>query len=271
MKRTISLAMILFLLFAGCTYASGSDVMLVTIYRNEAWGPVADIGVVMTDGKMYTLHTNDTGSLPYDRAELAGYLKTAPLKSAGELGESELFYLKSCVMSVTDGPVVRGGSACDAGQQTAFAVRYTDGAATCVVLGTAGDDCTENTDPTAQCLYAFLRESFPSVNCFTDDPSLTPAGFQAVPLTEFCGIGRDLSRCTLRCLEIDCEAGPVEAECDLTIGDILAMRVTGKENCLSVTGGTYVYQITDENGEYVAGIEFFHGLLVRSDGMYRVG
>ena len=44
--------------------------------------------------------------------------------------------------------------------------------------------------------------------------------------------------------------------------------VTGRENDMMVTGGTWVYTFETPDGEYLMSIEMYRGLVVSSDGMY---
>ena len=94
------------------------------------------------------------------------------------------------------------------------------------------------------------------------------------PIWSFChGDADKLETAVITAADIDCEAGPIPVE--LTETEIASIRrlamngkVTGKENDMSVTGGTRVYVFQTPEGEYIMSIELYHGLLVATDGMY---
>ena len=66
------------------------------------------------------------------------------------------------------------------------------------------------------------------------------------------------------------EARRYVANAEEIIQFILNSHVTGKANATMVTGGTTEYIISDENGNYLAALELYEGLLVRNDGMYHL-
>ena len=91
-----------------------------------------------------------------------------------------------------------------------------------------------------------------------------PVGFQPVSLLRFCGYEDiDLSRADVLRGENDCEAAELKDW-------LRRARVTGKRNCVATTGGSVSYTLTDPDGTWLASLEFYHGLLVRDDGMYTV-
>ena len=97
-----------------------------------------------------------------------------------------------------------------------------------------------------------------------------------VPLIEFLGWeDYDLQNAAVQCSENDCEEGPIPVE--ITEEDreeilefISENLVTGKENDLSVTGGTISWIFLDAGGNYLCSLELYDGLLVMNDGMYRL-
>ena len=83
----------------------------------------------------------------------------------------------------------------------------------------------------------------------------------------------DTETAVITSAEIDCEEGPVWTEITeedrAWILDLLDCGViTGKENDMSVTGGTTVYSFSDAEGKYLGSIELYRGLAVGNDGMY---
>ena len=73
----------------------------------------------------------------------------------------------------------------------------------------------------------------------------------------------------------DCESGPQALEITETEEKALRRlaaegRVTGKANATTTTGGTVSIVFRDPEGQYLCSFELYHGLLVRSDGMYTI-
>ena len=163
----------------------------------------------------------------------------------------------------------------DAGTERSYAVQYdNEEQAHCILLGMSGDDCFENTDPDAQALYLYLRTMFPQVTCYGGD--MGPRGFEPVSIRTFCNLeGLDPDHLEITACYVDCETGPLPIT--LTEEDRLALLdlirngvVIGKSNATMVTGGTTSYDLSDPDGNYLTSLEFYEGLLVRSDGMYAI-
>ena len=273
----LMLALTLCLILAASVTASAAEhpgrPILVASYINYAWGFRYEAGFVDENGVCWTLSLSgdDSGGHPSgDRLHTAypasAYTQTGKLKS------DVLFTLKGMVLGAEDRKPEYQPVACDAGSYSVSAIRYgKDGEAKITVLGAAGDDLYENTDPTAQALYRKMTELFPAVPHFADDPSVSPMGFIPNGVLDFLGIGcGDPALLTASACLTDCEAGPEEAEPSFTVQELMDMQVTGKANCESVTGGTEIITLRNAAGEYVGSVEFCRGLLVTSDGMYYV-
>ena len=281
--KTLMLLCLAAALLAGTAAAAGSEkprIILYTCYENlYPDGLQLQAGCVDDTGKFWTL---DRMGSDYDWSVgmdeyLAGLLEAGELTPAGELKSMDLFELKSLIVSVED----RGNeteAVCEgAGAESSYALDWDyDGNVRKVLLGVSGDSRFENTDDNARALYRLLREFFPGVENYAYS-DMGPQGFRPVSLIEYCGWQDiDFSKVTFSCADMDCEAGPITVE--LTDEDregildlIMTRKVTGKANATLVTGGTTVYYFTDENGEYLDGLELYRGLLVTNDGMYYLG
>lgn len=285
MKKAISW-FLLILLLAGMHTAAWAaapkapaprQTILYTYYRQAGWGDRVQIGCVDADGGMWLLTGYDSAlKWPHETKEQLDYLRTAGhMESVGQLGSEELFELKSLIISTADQGHASHPAANDAGTEYSYAVQYDrDGQACCVLLGMSGDDCFENFDPNAQALYLYLRQSFPQVTCYGG--SMGPIGFQPVSIRTFCGMeGLDLSGIVVSSSYIDCEAGPrqltvSEEDRQYLLNLIRYGKVTGKANSTATTGGTVCYGLSDQAGNFLASLELYKGLLVRSDGMYAI-
>ena len=256
--------------------AARPRIILYTAYLQMGWGDRVDVGCVDEDGGLW-FATGDAGALgwPGDVEGQLEWLATSDrLEKQGELDHEALFDLKSLILSAEAQDVKAEPVACDAGTEISRAVRYDDDASEAVLLGMSGDSVGENTDPNAQALYLWLRRTFPGVACFGDE--MGPAGFEPVPVADFLKLDAEALRtASIQTLFMDCEAGPSEVKIDDEEAETLraiALRgvVTGKANAVMVTGGTVSVSFHDANGEYIGGLELYHGLLVRGDGMYTV-
>ena len=276
MKKGILLLMLLLLVPAlafGETAPEQKTMLLITDYCQTGWGESFTLGAVDDKGNLWTLSLESWQGIPLSGEPFLQWVESeAALEMAGTLSASDLFDLKGMVAAVQAQEVTYTTSACDAGSQRSYACRRGgDGQTELVLLGASGDDMFENTDPTAQALYRFLRDTFPKVTAYDGESGMAPAGFQAVDLLTFCGCeGLDFTNLTLTAFYTDCETGPSETEPGLTAEEILQMMVTGKKNCNSVTGNTVTYRFTDKEGKAAASFTFCDGLLVTDDGMYKI-
>ena len=94
-----------------------------------------------------------------------------------------------------------------------------------------------------------------------------------VSLAEFCGFDPAvLADATIEAMLIDCESGPEPLNEDGEWVRQAALHgvVLGKANEESVTGGTACFSFLDAEGQWIVTLEFYHGLLVRNDGMYAI-
>ncbi len=255
--------------------AASRQIILYTYYRQMGWGDRVQIGCVDADGCLWLTTGHDsTLKWPYKTEEQLEYLQSSSeMELIGQLKGKELFDLKSLIFSTEDQGHASYPAANDAGTECSYAVLYDrENNAQCILLGMSGDDCFENFDPDAQALYRYLRQIFPQVTCYGGN--IGPVGFQPVPIRVFCGLeGLDLDSLVISGFFVDCEAGP----CKLNISEedrlyllrlIQYGKVTGKANATMVTGGTTCYDVSDPSGGFLASLELYQGLLVRSDGMY---
>ena len=101
-----------------------------------------------------------------------------------------------------------------------------------------------------------------------------PEAVEGTPLYEVYGCDREALRdAVITCMLTDCEAGPEEQELSAAEQESirrLAMngKMTDKANDTNVTGNTTVYTFTAPDGTHLMSMEFYHGLLMRNDGMY---
>ena len=259
--------------------AEAPRIMLYTAYHQMGWGDRLEVGCVDEDGKLWTL-SGDAATLgwPGNRAEQVAFLQSCgKLELVGELDFDARFDLKGLVLSVDpdDGKPVPAAN--DAGTEISCAVTYADDEPQVVLLGMSGDDMYENPDPDAQALYLWLRQAFPGVISYFGTPGMGPEGFQPVPIYEFCRLNPEaLADAEVRGAFNDCEAGPSELEVDdqeaAEIRDkVLNGVVVGKANATMVTGNTSSFSFYTPAGDYLGSVEFYRGLLVGRDGMYRVG
>ena len=94
------------------------------------------------------------------------------------------------------------------------------------------------------------------------------------PVWQFCHGFRDgLDTAVITGYETDCEEGPHPVE--LTPEETEKIRrlamygvITGKENDMSLTGGTWVYSFATPNGTHLLSIEVYQGMIATDDGMY---
>ena len=249
------------------------NIILFTEYQQMGWGEVFQFGALDADGTLWVYGSTSREDVPYEAEDLLAWAETSDrLEAAGTVSHATLSDIISLVNTVPMQKVVTHSCACDAGTQTSYAIRKDrDGKVEIIVLGMAGDDTFENTDPAAQSLYKSLISLFRSVKSYAGEGNIAPAGFQTVDVLSFCGYnGVDLTKYTMTAYANDCETGASETEPGLSEREIMRMTVTGKQNSMSTTGNTVTYCFTDASGNTVAAFEFFNGLLVCSDGMYTV-
>lgn len=276
MKKRIFLLMTLIAVLLPCAFAATvppRNIILLTEYQQAGWGDTFQLGVVDSEGKLWTYADSSRGDIPYDMNDLLAWAKsTDKLKLRATLSRTDLRDLVSLVQTVPEQKVTYRCGACDAGMQTGIAVRKDkNGGTLIIVLGASGDSVYENTDPAAQSLYRTLRTLFPEIIAYDGDASMAPAGFQKTDLLAFCGYeGIDLTKLTMTAYVNDCETGPFQINPSLSAAEIMRMTVTGKQNSMAVTGNTVICCFRDEDGSTVASFEFYGGMLVRPDGMYSI-
>ena len=94
------------------------------------------------------------------------------------------------------------------------------------------------------------------------------------PVWQFCHGFRDgLDTAVITGYETDCEEGPHQVE--MTPEETEEIRrlaiygvITGKENDLSLTGGTWVYSFETPNGTHLLSIEMYKGMICSEEGMF---
>ena len=280
MKTRFVLMMVLcFIVTSMCATAfaestqQARNIILFTEYQQMGWGEVFQFGALDADGTLWVYGSTSRGDVPYEAEALLAWAETSDrLEAAGTVSHATLSDIISLVNTVPMQKVVTHSYACDAGTQTSYAIRKDrDGKVEIIVLGMAGDDTFENTDPAAQSLYRSLLSLFRSVKSYDGIANIAPAGFQTVDILSFCGYeGVDLTKYTMTAYANDCEAGASETEPVMSAEDIMSMMVTRKQNSISTTGNTITYCFTDTEDNMIAVFEFYNGLLVCSDGMYAV-
>lgn len=109
-----------------------------------------------------------------------------------------------------------------------------------------------------------------------EDSSAAAGNTDEIPMWKFCHAksAEGLETAVITCYTTDCETGLIPCE-DVTEEELEGIRrmalygvVTGRENDMMVTGGTWVYTFETPDGEYLMSIEMYRGLVVSSDGMY---
>ena len=257
--------------------AKAARPILFGAYRQVGWGDRVQIACIDEMGGLWAAEGSDSVlHWPYKTEEQLTYMQEkGKLAQVGQLASDDLFDLKSLVASVKPQEGKPQPWACDAGTESVYAVRYgADGAAECVLLAMTGDDWFENTDPNAQALYLGLHRLFALTSYIGEYPG--GWGFQPISLADFCGFGGlDLKDAVIAAQYNDCESGPQALEITETEEKALRRlaaegRVTGKANATTTTGGTVSIVFRDPEGQYLCSFELYHGLLVRSDGMYTI-
>lgn len=283
MKRLLVICLAIALLAAGSASANKTErpprIIMYTCYTNLfPDGLELQAGCVDEDGGLWTLELKDAGLEGYATVGeyLAAMLEAGKMTPAGKL-DADMFELNGLVLSVEDRGKETEAVCEGAGAESSWAVAWdVDENATEILLGVSGDSKFENTDPNAQALYLLLRQSFPGVTNYAWS-DMGPQGFQAVPVIEFCGLQDiDFDKVMIECYLDDCLVGPIpanltEAEKAEILEIVKAGKVVGKANAMTVTGGTTSYGFLDEEGNYLAWLSLFEGLLARDDGMYYLG
>ena len=280
MKTGSVLMMVLcFTVMTVCTAAfadnpqQARNIILLTEYQQMGWGENFQFGALDDNGILWTYGSSTREDIPYKAEALLAWAESSDrLEAAGTVSREALSDMISMVNTVTAQDVVSHSYACDAGVQTSYAIRKDrDGKAEIIVLGMAGDETFENTDPAAQSLYKSLLSLFRSVTSYAGGGIIAPVGFQTVDILSFCGYeGVDLTKYIMTAYANDCETGAYETEPGINAADIMSMTVTGKQNSMSTTGNTVTYCFTDSNGNMIAAFEFYNDLLVCPDGMYTI-
>ena len=101
-----------------------------------------------------------------------------------------------------------------------------------------------------------------------------PGEEEETAVWEFCHGDPDLlESAVIKAYMTDCEEGLLPAELSAEEAEeirALALygAVTGRENDMMVTGGTWLYSFETLEGEHIMTLELYRGMLVGSDGMY---
>ena len=284
MKRVISTALVLCLLALlptfGFAWETAIDPLLLTV-RISVWDEFPfSIGVVDANGGLWQYDGVFESQGDWWHT-LQGLAAQGKLTRVGDLSHSELFELESLVYTVNTDNIITGNNFIDDGDTTeryAFRTNINDDEmdTEIILLGTEGSDMRENTCPAAQALYKRLATLFPDIQSVDYGPGTVPAGFQPVPIAEYCRIsGIDAENIVVRCYDSDCEIGLIDVELsEKEQQDYLNLIrngfVTGMANATMVTGGTYVIVFENADGAYLGSIELYHGLLCMNDGMYEI-
>lgn len=279
MKRKLLLMMVLCLIVTSMCVAGFAEraqernIILLTEYQQMGWGEAFQMGALDANGTLWAYGNSSREDVPYEPEKMLAWAESSDqLEAVGTISDEKLSDIISLVKTVPAQEVICHSYACDAGVQTSYAIRRNrDGKTEIIVLGIAGDDTFENTDPAAQSLYKSLITLFRSVKSFAGEGNIAPAGFQTVEILSFCGYeGVDLTKYIMTAYANDCETGASEIEPKMSAEDIMRMHVTGKQNSMATTGNTVTYSFKDSDGTMIAAFEFYDGLLVCSDGMYTV-
>lgn len=253
--------------------------ILYTYYHQAGWGNRVQVGCLDSCGGLWRL-AGDGRKLqwPYETAGQMIYLQAGSgFERVGELSHSVLSDLESLISDAEDQGSRMRPAACDAGTEYSYAVRHAqDGTSQIILLGASGDNCFENTDPSAQALYSWLRKTCPWVRSFAGTDNMGPRGFAPVSIRSFCGWEDiDFSSAAVSGVYMDFEAGCRE----IVLGEKeqdeirrLAMegQVTGKVSAMQTTGGLTRYCFRDQKGDFLASMKISGHLLVREDGMYGI-
>lgn len=279
MKKMTALLIVLTLIvsFSCCAVFAVSEnhrtIILMTEYQQMGWGEAFQFGALDADGTLWAYGSTTREDIPYHAEALLAWAESSDLlENMGSISSGKLSDIISLVNTVSAQKVVSHSYACDAGTYTSYAIRKDrDGKPEIIVLGMAGDDTFENTDPAAQSLYQTLLTLFRNVKSYAGEENISPAGFQPVDILSFCGYDRiDLTRYIMTAFVNDCETGASQTEPGLSAQEIMCMTVTGKQSSMSTTGNTITYRFTVSDGTVMAAFEFYNGLLVCSDGMYTI-
>lgn len=276
MIRKASVLLALCLLLGLAARADAPRVILYSAYQQEGWGDRVEVFWVDRSGGLWTL-SGSASSLkwPSDPEAQAKYLnETNAAVQTGALSSDDALALASLAWSVEDhGRQMGAGTMLDYGVSANFAVRYDgDGVPACVLLSAYGARAFSNPDDDALALNFALAKL--TAQGISDEELMRALGINPVSLPEFCGYDpAALYGATLTAQYMDCEEGPIPVELDdaeeQRIRNLaLNGSVVMKANALEVTGGSTDYIFRDQNGEVVAVISLYDGLLFTGDGMY---
>ena len=285
MKRVISTALVLCLLSLfptfGFAWETAIDPLLLTT-RVSVWDEFPfSIGVVDANGGLWRYDGVFESQGDWWHT-LQGLAAQGKLTRVGDLSHSELFELESLVYTINTDNIITGNNFIDDGDTTeryAFRTNINDDGVMdteIILLGTEGSDMREHTCPAAQALYKRLATLFPDIQSVDYGPGTVPAGFQPVPIAEYCRIsGIDAENIVVRCYDSDCEIGLIDVELsEKEQQDYLNLIrngfVTGMANATMVTSGTTVIVFETADGTRLGSLEFYRGLLCANDGMYEI-
>lgn len=278
--RKLCLILLLCLLAGLAASAETPRPILCSVYEQEGWGDRVTISFVDEKGGLWT------GEGSASRMDWTGDLEDKALRmpqlddlnNVGELSHDDLFAVKSLVASVEDqGRKLSAGMMLDYGIVFDYAIRYSrDGEPECVLLNANGDSVFANSDANAQGLRLWLVRAFAQGGNLDQDQVLAALGIVPTSMPAFCGYDATaIPTAEVTAMLMDCEAGPIPVE--LSEKEINRFRelatkgrVLCKANAMETTGNIHSILFRDAEGNTITVLEFYEGLLVRSDGMYYI-
>ncbi|MBQ6595795.1 MAG: hypothetical protein IJH78_09080 [Clostridia bacterium] len=283
MKRICLLIAVLLLTAAALAEApaAGTRPLLVLVWRSAESEGGALVGCLDDAGGLWRGEAaepfaGESELLPEWLAELGVTLAEGGMVWQEPVGEEELAEIVSlarAVRGLTYGETTTYGGI---GQIWAEAFRYDENAVERIPLALGGDICRENGDINAQALFRRLLELFPDLA----EPALAadalPAGFVPVPLLSFCGYEgewpEDVDAELLREAEGEWQIAEEDGErLEAFLDSVDEMAVVCKQSALVPSEGVETLRFEGPSGEILLTIRMYQGMLVRDDGVYRIG
>lgn len=146
MKNTLIAFLLLIILVSAFTVnydaqAEQRDIILITEYRNMAWGMIFEFGALDNKGNLWIYNQDGFADIPYETDKLLEWAEnTNLLEKIGQIDKSELNNIKSLVSSVTPQDVIIDQGAFDAGLHSSFVFKKNNDKSTIIVLGFSGRD-----------------------------------------------------------------------------------------------------------------------------------
>lgn len=258
------------------------NIIMMSCYNQMGWSSRADVLYLDDEGKIWT-YSAEKG-IPSGKEKQLAFLrenaKDAELQ--GEVDGERLFELESLIAAAEPAEVKLELSGWDDfGKIEYSAVRYDTGnQPEIITLAVTGDFLYENMEENAHALYLAYYTDLLKLDPSVDIWYFPPTPYEQKGLAEFCQLPKSIfEEADVRCIYNDCEAGASEIAMSSTEeADILKwlseLTVVGKQNALSVSGGTKSYILYSKEGEEMGCFSFHNTeagtLLVKDTGMYLV-